>query len=130
VLCFLEGNDGLEKGGHVKIKGRRSSTEEVDDEAAVGAAAGGAAEEGLAVGRLGERQAGGRAVHAEVAGVGHGVAEAEDGVELLARHGQEARGHGEERDDEPGRHCRCVGECSELCDRSAGEEARRAPLLI
>ena len=108
-----------------------SSTEEVDDEAAVGAAAGGAAEEGLAVGRLGEGQAGGGAVHAEVAGVGHGVAEAEDGVELLPGHGQEAGGHGEERDDEPSRrHCWCLGECSELCDRSADEEARRAPLLI
>ena len=80
-------------------------TQEVDDEAAVGAAAGGAAEEGLAVGGLGESEAGGGTVHAQVAGVGHGVAEAEDGVELLARDGQEGRGHGEERDGEPSRHC-------------------------
>jgi hypothetical protein len=82
-------------------------TQEVDDEAAVGAAAGGAAKEGLAVGRLGERQAGGGTVHAQVAGVGHGVAEAEDGVELLARHGQEGRGgqQGEKRDGQLSRHC-------------------------
>jgi hypothetical protein len=84
----------------------KKSTQEVDDEAAVGAAAGGAAEEGLAVGRLGERQAGGGTVHAQVAGVGHGVAEAEDGVELLPVDGREARAQGKERDEEPpSRHC-------------------------
>ena len=87
---------------------RRRRTEEVDDEAAVGAAAGGAAEEGLAVGRLGERQAGGGAVHAEVAGVGHGVAEAEDGVELLAGDGHEHGGRNRERHNNTRRHC-CKG---------------------
>jgi hypothetical protein len=107
-----------------------ASTEEVDDEAAVGAAAGGAAEERLAVGRLGERQAGGGTVHAEVAGVGHGVAEAEDGVVLLARDGHEGGGDGEERDNKPGRHC-CVLDSLKLCDCWVVDEvACRALVLI
>lgn len=107
------------------------STEKIDDQAAVGAAAGGAAEEGLAVGRLGEGEAGGGAIDAEVAGVGHGVTEAEDGIEVLAGDGQEGRGHGEERDDEPSRrHCWCLGVCSELCYCLADEEACRARVII
>jgi hypothetical protein len=82
-------------------------TEEVDDEAAVGAAAGGLAEEGHPVRRAGGGERLGRAVDDDVARVGERVAEAEDGpVRLLApprrgesrrRREEQQRGGDEER---------------------------------
>ena len=63
----------------------RRPTEEVDDDAAVGAAAGGAAEEGLAVGGLAGGEPRRAAADAEVAGVGDGVAEAVDSIVPLRR---------------------------------------------
>lgn len=111
------------------------STEEVDDEAAIGAASGGLAEEGHPVGRArgGERLWG--AVDDEVAGVGERVAEAEDGpVRLLApgrggaggRHRRQNRGGEHEEKEEPrrvgGGHCGCRQAAAASC----GYAARRA----
>ena len=66
-----------------KIENQR--TQEVDDDAAVGAAACRGAEVGLAVGRLGEGDLRRPAVGAQVAGICDGVAEVEDGTVVLRR---------------------------------------------
>ena len=110
------------------------STEEVDDEAAVGAAAGGLAEEGHPVGRArgGERL--GRAVDDEVAGVGERVAEAEDGpVRLPApgggaggRHRRDERGGEQDEERAPAPRRRVGGGGGHLgCRRAAGVVATR-----
>jgi predicted transcriptional regulator len=62
-------------------------TDEVDDDAAVGDAPRGIAEVGHAVRRVRRGQVVRDAVHAQVAGVRQGVAEAEDG-RVLPRHGR------------------------------------------
>ena len=109
-------------------------TEEVDDEAAVGAAAGGLAEEGHPVGRArgGERL--GRAVDDEVAGVGERVAEAEDGpVRLPApgrgaggRHRRDERGGEQDEERAPAPRRRVGGGGGHLgCRRAAGVVATR-----
>lgn len=74
-----------------KMKEGRGLTEEVDEETAVREAAGGSAEEGTAVGEVdGEAEAGG-----EVAGVGVGVSEVENGWAL----GRPACHHHEEKSE-------------------------------
>jgi hypothetical protein len=108
------------------------STQEVDDEAAVGAAAGGLAEEGHPVGRArgGERL--GRAVDDEVAGVGERVPEAEDGrVRLLApgrgaggRQRRHERGDEQEGEHAPARRRVGDGHCGCGCRRQAAMSTR------
>lgn len=88
--------------------GLGGDTEEVDEEAAVGAAAGGEAEEGHAVGKAGGGEEGRDAVRAEVAGVRQGVAKVEDrrvaslggrrpgcAEEAIMEHEEEEEGDGE-----------------------------------
>jgi hypothetical protein len=76
---------------------KHNVTDEVDDEAAVGVAAGGAAEEGGAVWRAcyGVKDVVLCEDGGVVAGVGEGVAEAEDGV--VAPPGEAAQGGGDQR---------------------------------
>jgi len=71
-----------------KIEKQR--TQEVDDDAAVGAAACRGAEVGLAVGGLGEGDLRRPAVGAQVAGICDGVAEVEDGT-VVVRRGEHPR---------------------------------------